>query len=89
MDRGACGYSPWGHKESNMTEQLTLLHYWIYTAGDAGARRALGATAAGDREATRLALDRRWFHLPVSVLVLALALLCVCVVLKCVHLRVS
>lgn len=38
----------------------------------------MGATAAGDRETTRLALDRRWVHLPVSVLVLALALLCVC-----------
>ena len=38
--RSLAGYSPWGHKESDMTDQLTLLHYWIYTAGDAGARRA-------------------------------------------------
>ena len=28
MDRGAWGggYSPWGHKESNMTEQLSTQH---------------------------------------------------------------
>ena len=38
----------------------------------------MGATAAGDREATRLALERRQVCLPVCVLVLALALLCVC-----------
>ena len=24
MDRGLVGYSPWGHKESDMTEQLIL-----------------------------------------------------------------
>ena len=24
MDRGLVGYSPWGHKESDMTEQLML-----------------------------------------------------------------
>ena len=24
MDRGSMGYSPWGHKESDTTEQLTL-----------------------------------------------------------------
>ena len=24
MNRGAMGYSPWGHKESDTTEQLTL-----------------------------------------------------------------
>ena len=48
----------------------------------------MGATAAGDREATRLAPERRRVYLPVCVLVLALALLCVCVVLKFVRLRV-
>ena len=24
MDRGACGYSPWGHKESDTTEHMSL-----------------------------------------------------------------
>ena len=24
--RSLAGYSPWGHKESDMTEQITLLH---------------------------------------------------------------
>ena len=34
MDRGAwLGYSPWGHKEANMTGQLSmtqLSHFWIF-----------------------------------------------------------
>ena len=25
--RSLVGYSPWGHKESDMPEQLTLLHF--------------------------------------------------------------
>ena len=28
IDRGAWGYSPWGHKESDKTEQLTLFFIW-------------------------------------------------------------
>ena len=27
MDRGACGYTPWGHKESNRTERLIFLFF--------------------------------------------------------------
>ena len=30
IDRGAWGYSPWGHKESDKTEQLTLSFIWSY-----------------------------------------------------------
>ena len=26
MDRGACGYSPWGHKESDTTEHMYLFN---------------------------------------------------------------
>ena len=29
MDRGLVGYSPWDHKESDMTEQLTLITYSV------------------------------------------------------------
>ena len=29
--RGLAGYSPWGHKESDMTELLTLLHLFLET----------------------------------------------------------
>ena len=28
--RSLVGYSSWGHEESDMTEQLTLSHYWTY-----------------------------------------------------------
>ena len=27
--RSLAGYSPWGHKDSDVTEQLTLYIYWI------------------------------------------------------------
>ena len=29
MDRGMVGYSPWGHKESDMTEQLFFLLFFV------------------------------------------------------------
>ena len=29
MERSLAGYSPWGRKESDMTEQLTFSHYTI------------------------------------------------------------
>ena len=28
--RSPAGYSPWGHKESDMTEQLSLTHYLMF-----------------------------------------------------------
>lgn len=68
-----------------MTNTTTLPD--IHRCSSGGAE-GVGATAAGDREATRLAPERRRVYLPVCVLVLALALLCVCVVLKFVRLRV-
>ena len=30
MDRSLVGYSPWGHKESDTTEQLTHTHWYKY-----------------------------------------------------------
>ena len=31
MDRGTCqGYNPWGCKESDMAEQLTHIHTYIF-----------------------------------------------------------
>ena len=32
--RSLAGYSPWGHKESDTTEQLTLSYIYIYTPTD-------------------------------------------------------
>ena len=34
------GYSPWGHKESDMTEQLTLLHFHAMNGGSLPARQS-------------------------------------------------
>ena len=30
------GYSPWGRKESDMTERLSLAHYWYFPGGTSG-----------------------------------------------------
>ena len=49
MDRGACtgpveGYSPWGHKDSDMTEWISTLtiHYWRWKSGVYSLKRASG-----------------------------------------------
>ena len=33
MDRSLAGYGPWGHKESDMTEQLSTAHVYLWILG--------------------------------------------------------
>ena len=33
VDRSPVGYGPWGHKESDMTEQLSTAHVYLWIPG--------------------------------------------------------